>query len=198
MDLISSVRYDGLYRKIYREKGIEAMLEMVYYDSIDSLSEEEMQELRKAIEDYAMGSYKIQVYSINQPITILGHTFSGLNDIIRHIELSSSNRRFSKGLWCTVPLQFRETGGYADIHIGELYEKYPCFDAEDYANENRYYQNFIFRKQPVTQGDLEALYDLPQSTNFCKVTEQIPEDILPILYYKGEGSTMLLATKDDE
>ena len=141
---------------------------------------------------------KIKECSINQPITILGHTFKGLNDIIRHVELSSSNYRYRDGLWCNVPRQFKETGGYADIHIGELYEKYPCFDAEDYANENRYYQNFIFRKYPITNDDLETLYDLPQSTNFCKVTEQIPEEVLPILYYKGEGSTMLLATKDDE
>lgn len=141
---------------------------------------------------------KIKECSINQPITILGHTFNGLNDIISHVELSSSNRRFRDGLWCNVPSQFVETGGYADIHIGELYEKYPCFDAEDYANENRYYQNFIFRKQPVTNDDLETLYDLPQSTNFCKVTEQIPKEVLPMLYYRGEGSIMLLATKDDE
>ena len=31
--------------------------------------------------------------------------------------------------------------------------------------------------------------------NYCMVHENIPEENLPILYYKGDGKYMLLATK---
>lgn len=81
---------------------------------------------------------------------------------------------------------------------------YPCFDSEDYANEDRFYQNYylttdrekaerICRETSVSfdrecreRGE-KRLYPLLEP-RFC--ISKIEEHHLPYIYYHGEGSTM--------
>ena len=80
-----------------------------------------------------------------------------------------------------------------EIHVGELWVPYPCFDSDDYANENRTYQNFVFRERPITQDDMKRLSELPSNSNECRISEDIPAEMLPLAYYVGDGSTMMVA-----
>ena len=45
---------------------------------------------------------------------------------------------------------------------------------------------------------MEATFSIYHTGNFCMVNEQITPELLPILYYKGDGNYMLLATKKEE
>ena len=132
--------------------------------------------------------YDIQCYNIKDKITVLGHTFDGLEDVIKHRELIG--KEFMRGFDCFAP---QNVNVYSDIHIGELYENYPIFDSYD-LGDDRTYQNYIFRKDEISRKEMEAAFAVYHRGNFCMVHEQIPEGMLPILYYSGEGNYMLLAT----
>lgn len=118
-------------------------------------------------------------------VTILGHTFNGLEDVIRHRAIIGKNRFM--GVECFRPSEINE---YTDIHIGELYESYPIFDSSD-LGDDRTYQNYIFRTVSVVETDMKETYGMPHGCNFCMVHENIPVHLLPILYYKGDGDYMI-------
>ena len=130
----------------------------------------------------------IQKVSINDDVEILGHVFHGLKDIQEHVEMSLY-RGYSRGR-----ADVRKARASCNIHVGEMWRPYPCFDAEDYANENRTYQNYILRERPITQGDMKALSKLPSKGNECRISECMPAEMLPLVYYVGDGDTMMVAT----
>lgn len=83
-------------------------------------------------------------------------------------------------------------------------KSYPCFDSEDYANENRSYQNYYFTtdrakaeqiceetevgydRQCREQGK-ERLYPVMEPMFSMS---RIEEKHLPYIYYHGEGNTL--------
>lgn len=75
-------------------------------------------------------------------------------------------------------------------HVAEIYERYPCFDAGDYACEDRYFQNYLFSRIPVTDSRFVEMLQLPVRSNCCMANENIPVEFLPIVYYDGEGNTV--------
>ena len=195
-DLMYIVIYNKYYRDFLRKHDLEALINKLEEESEGMFNGRDIEMFRARMQDYKVASYEIKICSTREPITILGHTFNGLHDIQRHCELENNDSSsLGNGEGCYVPKSFSETLPYPDIHIGQLWERYPCFDSYDYANEKRTYQNYIFKKTPISKEDIVKLHKLPATTNFCKVTDEIPEDLLPILYYVGEGDTMLLATK---
>ena len=130
----------------------------------------------------------IQNVSINNEMEILGHVFHGLKDIQEHVEMSLY-RSYSRG-----QADVRNAKARCNIHVGEMWMPYPCFDAEDYANEYRTYQNYILRERPITQDDMKTLSELPSKGNECRISECMPAEMLPLVYYVGDGDTMLVAT----
>ena len=130
----------------------------------------------------------IQKVSIKDDIEILGHIFHGLKDIQKYVEMSLY-KSYSHGL-----ANEREPQAGCHIHVGKMWTPYPCFDAEDFANENRTYQNYVFRQRPITQDDMKALSELPSRGNECRISECMPTEVLPIVFYVGDGDTMLVAT----
>jgi hypothetical protein len=81
------------------------------------------------------------------------------------------------------------------MEILEIYEKYPCFDIYDSINENRFYQNFFFSKKAFTAETVLKISKLPTYSNCCLCTEHIPEELLPMIYYCGEGEVLIMASK---
>lgn len=80
------------------------------------------------------------------------------------------------------------------VHIGCISRDYPKFDEFD-ASDNRQFQNYIFKTEPLTEEMMIEAHRIPARTNFCMVNEDIPESELPVLYYSGSGKYMFLATK---
>ena len=79
------------------------------------------------------------------------------------------------------------------VHVGELWMSYPSFDSSDFLYENRTYQNYILRERPITFEDMERLRILPSGMNAQRLSPSVPEDMLPMVYYVGDGDTMMVA-----
>lgn len=144
------------------------------------------------IEDYpdeSIGNLDIQVYAITEDVEILGHTFHGLEDIMAYREMSLCERYMSKDpATCVTP---RKRG---NIHVGEVWQSFPCFDSSDYDTENRSYQNYLVRNRPITHADMQKIRNLPTVGCLEKINERMPVDALPLVYYHGNGGFMLVAT----
>ncbi len=184
------VQYNVCYRDYLRAYGMEALIERLTEEAPDLRNETGS---LKYLWDWwtrkeQLADYDIQCYHINDKITILGHAFNGLEDIVRHRAIIG--KEFFSGFECFTPNEINE---YPDVHIGELYDNYPTFDSYD-VGDDRTFQNYIFRTKPITEDDMKEAFKTSHRCNFCMVHEDIPIQSLPILYYKGEGEYMLLAT----
>ena len=187
------VQYNICYRDYLRKNGIEGLIELLIREAPRLKNEvESLQYLRDWWNrQKRLADYDIQCYHINDMVTILGHTFNGLEDVIRHRAIIGKNRFM--GVECFRPSEINE---YTDIHIGELYESYPIFDSSD-LGDDRTYQNYIFRTVSVGETDMKETYGMPHGCNFCMVHENIPVHLLPILYYKGDGDYMIIAANKE-
>lgn len=188
--LAEIVQYNICYRDYLREFGIKSLADRLIGESAelkdDKAALDYLYEWRQ--EEQHIADYDIQCYNIKDDITILGHTFHGLKDIIGHRGIIG--KEFFSGFECFTP---EKTEKYPDIHIGEIYQNYPIFDSYD-LSDDRTYQNYIFRNKAISEEDMRVAFQIPHESNFRMVHENIPQELLPILYYSGDGKYMLLAT----
>lgn len=145
---------------------------------------ESLQSLSNTGRDVQRG---IRKCSIKDDVEVLGHVFHGLQDIKHHVEMSLY-RNYTRGEADKCEPELK-----CDVHVGEMWMPYPCFDSEDFFNENRTYQNYIFRRNPITQDDMRKLSELPSGCNECRISENMPVEMLPMIFYVGDGETMILA-----
>ena len=129
---------------------------------------------------------RVKEYAITDDVEILGHVVHGLDDIKQYVEMSLY-KSFSRG-----EATKQEPAESCEVHVGEMWMPYPCFDSEDAMYENRTYQNYILRRRPITQEDMKRLSELPSGSNECRISDKVPLNMLPLLYYEGDGSTMIL------
>ena len=188
--LCEIVQYNTCYRNHLRRHGVEDLIVRLTEEA-PQLKEEKvlLHRLREWAAEEKLADYDIQCYNIKDKVTILGHSFNGLKDIREHVELYG--RDGYDGLHCWSPT---EVEPYEDVHVGHFYESYPIFDSSDLCDD-RTYQNYIFRAAPITEADMKEALRISHGINFSMVHETISEENLPILYYKGDGKYMLLATK---
>jgi len=130
--------------------------------------------------------------SVETPVVIMGHVFPNLRAI-----------RMAVGKYARVadPLFGRRNifdGEPKDcpdgLYVLQLYDPYPCFDSEDYANEDRDYCNYFFSDKPFTNQQIEQLAHVKSEMNSRIINEQTPEWAFPAVYYSGDGSKMIIAT----
>ena len=124
--------------------------------------------------------------SIHDDVKILGHVFHGLKDIHAYVEMAKCDGGISEAYDC-------ESEKKGKVHVGELWMRYPCFDSSDFMYENRSYQNFILRDRPITSSDMIRLEQLPSHIDALRIDASVPEDMLPMVYYVGDGDTMIVA-----
>ena len=187
--LPSIVQYNKCYRDYLRQYGVDKLIERLTKEApLLKENPKFLEFLREWVQNHPLADYDIQCYSIRDKVTILGRTFDGLKDIRANVECYGGE--FNESLTC-----YQSTDDYSqdDVHIGYLYSSYPIFDSFD-VGDDREYQNYIFKSQPITEADMNAAFKISHRFNFCMVHEHIPESSLPILYYSGEGQYMLLAT----
>lgn len=178
-----------MYRDHLREYGVDALIDRITGE-VPELSDEveALDYLRGWADKEKLASYDIQCFNIKDTVTINGHEFNGLEDVIKHVELVG--KEFFSGFECHA---IDGADVCSDVRVGELYQNYPIFDSYD-IGDDRTYQNYIFRRGVITVQDMESANSIYHKGNFCMVHERIPSVMLPILYYSGEGDYMLLAT----
>ena len=81
------------------------------------------------------------------------------------------------------------------IYVGRDCKRHPCFDAEDYASEDRFYWNFVFAKsQEGLDARLAELKKTSPQSNYCKFSNALA----PMVYWAGDDFYDVLVTDDIE
>ncbi len=79
------------------------------------------------------------------------------------------------------------------VYVGKDCKRYPCFDAEDYASEDRFYWNFVFAKsQEELETRLANLKKISPEGNYCKFSEALA----PMAYWSGDSFYDVTITDD--
>ena len=136
----------------------------------------------------------IREIPVSSRIRILDHVFNGLQEIRNAVEAYSridSGLSANSRLWRTEPKK-----PVPDIHIVMIYEPYPCFDSDDYCNENRDYCNYFFSARPFTDDDINRLAEMRHGANYQMVTDGMDQDVLPAVYHNGDSDKMTIATME--
>ena len=182
------IQYNIVMRDMLRQKGIEGLLDEIFtIVPKNSISPLTIRYITKYWTENPIADYDIQMYHIDDDITILGHTFHGLQGVRQHCEMLASQ---GSHLLC---FPTKEHVPLENIHVGMIDKSYPKFDSYDYS-DTRCYENYIFAPQPITKEQMLQYANIKQESNYCMVHEHIPAENLPILYYVGEGPYMVLAT----
>lgn len=170
-----------------REIGLRELLnELKAIHPLDKL-DEIFNEFYKESNDVVVSDFDIQLYHKDEAIKLWGQEIGNLEKIKNCSEINVHYR----GVQRTKEEKEIDWG----FHVGDTSQLYPCFDSEDWASEDRYYQNYIIRKSPITDDEMQAFFEIKARYNFTRLHERTPADMLPILYYKGEGDFMLLGTR---
>ena len=113
----------------------------------------------------------------NATVEVMGVKFFGVREMIRY----ARSERPKYG-----------------VYVGEDSERYPCFDYEDYATENRYYTNLVFAdSREELERKLNRLRSMNKpSCNYNKLTANLH----PMAYWRGDNSDDVIFTEegDDE
>lgn len=149
--------------------------------------EEQFERFQNQYSDDYIGNLDIQVYSVIEDFQVFDQTLHGLDDILAYNEISIGVKHTSAS--------YEKPEKRGEVHVGQLWERYPCFDLSDYASEDRFYQNYIIRKKPIRETDMLQLKELPPFDDCRKISERIALDMLPMAYYVGTGGFMLVATQ---
>lgn len=184
------VYYNIEHRDMLRKMGIEAYVEYLKNKcplfATDTRAIDAMYQMWETEEQVA--NYDIQCYHIRDKVTVLGHTFNGLKDIKSHCSIIG-HYHYAEAIISKVKREPLD-----GLYVGQLYDSYPILDHYD-LGDDRTYQNYFFRNHLIKKSDLLTAMDrISCYFNFCMVHELIPEELLPILYYRGDGNYMLLAT----
>ena len=192
VELDRFIQYNIVMRDMLRQKGIEGLLDEIFAivpkDNISALT---IRYITKYWTENPIADYDIQMYHIDDDITILGHTFHGLNSVRQHCEMIAS---MGSQLYC---FPTKEHIPLENIHVGVIDKSYLKFDSYDYS-DTRCYENYIFIPEAITKEQMQQYANIKLESNFCMVHEKIPAEYLPILYYVGEGPYMILATKKSQ
>ena len=186
------LKYNICYRDYLRKHGLENLMKRIICDIPELKNEEKtIQSIRVWYEGEGkeLAGYDIQCYNIKDTITILGHEFHGLEDVIAHRTAYARIGHSDISINSCSPKKH-----LPGFYVSEFYATYPVFDSYD-IGDDRTYQNYIFTNEPIDDEKLKEIAEIRHNYNYCMVHENIPEHLLPILYYRGDGDYMILAQK---
>lgn len=180
------------YRDYLRNYGIETFIMRLVAD-VPELKEDHklLHSLREWYEEEGktLSGYDIQCYNIKDTITVMGHEFHGLEDVIAHRSAYGRIGYSYMSLNECTPKKIAP-----NLYVSEFYASYPIFDSYD-IGDDRTYQNYVFTNAPISGEKVKEIAEVRHNYNYCMVHERIPDQLLPILYYCGDGDYMILATK---
>lgn len=189
-DLAAMVLYNVQYRDCLRNEGMEGLKARVQREAPVLVGQEKvMRGMEEWVQRHLpLADFDIQCYNIHDVVTIEGFDFCGWQDVHDHIELMATKRVDHFDVWSREP---KSTVG--PVHVGCLYASYPVFDSSDWGDD-RTYDNYLIRRHPITESEMEELAKVEYTANYQRVNECLPDSLLPVLYYRGDGDCMLLAT----
>ena len=192
------VMYNIRFRDCLRMHGIEGVIKMLIDEAPAIAQETKALETLRSKWTHRMNEhiadYDIQCLPKNGRICINGCWFEGLKDIEAQVEISGTPGYLFRSWYKREEYRHNPLG----LHVGNIWRSYPKFDSSD-ASDGRCYNNYVFSKTPLTEEMMEDYCSrIKASFDSCMVHENIPADLLPILYYDGDSDCVLLATAKDK
>lgn len=187
-------QYNVYYRKYCREHGIDETVELMLREAPALRGDKKaINEIYRRYDDIEqLGDYDIQCYNIQDTIELFGKKIHGLEQLHDCSEIFVGEYYSKPDVWRPE----KERPSIEGLHIGQMYMSYPKFDSSDWGDD-RTYQNYIIRDHPIGNVEMFRFHDLPSGSNAIRVHEHIPESMLPMVYYSGDGNYMLVATKKE-
>lgn len=182
------IQYNVMFRDYLRTNGPDALIELLCEMAPAFRNETEaIAKLKKKMLEWGpLGNYDIQCLSVDDEFSVLGHEFKGLDEVRSSVEIHQRSERY-----CLKTNNYIILNG---IHIACNYEPYPTFDSFDSADD-REYCNYFFLSRRFNRSDLKMIDSMKTYGNNNKVSEYMEcVSEMPVLYYEGDGSSMLLVT----
>lgn len=171
------------FGRFYETVGTEAFRQETEKMVMDIISDD-CKTIKKRIEDEGISIIdpvlapknvqgKVLCLPDNCTLSLLGQTFEGADGLKDYVREQTDN---------------------SQPYIIDRCQRFPCFDSEDYASEYRFYRNFLICQDKQEADDkLNRMKQLPHSINFCLVSNELPDDMRPMVYYADESMTLMLA-----
>lgn len=139
----------------------------------------------------------LKQYPANGPIVVAGVTYSNIKEIM---QLANASAEISSFFGLQIERVADEKKHFKDgWNCARLYQPYPCFDSDDYAGENRRYNNYVLRRGEITDELIhDIVNDVPCKINYNMANVQAPARYMPIVYHDGGRDTVVVAEAVDE
>ena len=183
------VLYNVRYRDILRAEGIDGILKTLFAEApAFRYQTNAIQYLCSSVDRHGrLADYDIQCLSIGDAFQVHGREFNGLDEVKGKVDWylrDGGEPRAAR------PQGFR----FNPLHILCNYEPYPIFDSSDWGDD-RTYCNYFFLNRQFQPSDFKEITGIKPDGNSCKAHERLPHTgECPLLYYPGDGKTMLLVT----
>lgn len=176
--------YNRPMRDVIREKGIGYVADKLLGIAPDDKDlTAEMEKIVRKFEGMQLADFDIQILPITAPLCFYGQSIT-YRELMDCCEVT---RRI--GRWTSTRERKNEK-----LHVANVYEPYPCFDAEDYASETRDYDNLFISDSPFTEVDCLEIEKFPHAYNYRYIVESLPAKYLPAVYRDGDSRFMFVAT----
>lgn len=176
--VVELLSYSVYYRALLKAYSCDELMQILTDEAPELLNQIEAPMLKNSIEKTktSMGPDNIVFRDCNSSVMLNGTTFKGINDIKKQWKEQKSNENQS---------------------IIAAYDRFPCFDSYDCANENRYYWNFWFCNTQELETVQQLIEKQQHISDYCFLTEKLPRLLTPMVYYKDESKVMLVASNSN-
>ena len=183
------VLYNVRYRDILRQKGVDGILETLFAEAPAFRHQTNViQYLCSSVDRHGrLADYDIQCLSVQDTFRVHGREFHGLDEVKGKVDWYLRNGGEPQAVR---PQGFR----FDPLRILCNYEPYPIFDSSDWS-DGRTFCNYFFLMRQFHLPDFKQIGSMWNDWNFCKAHERLPRvGECPLLYYPGDGESMLLVT----
>lgn len=194
------VLYNICYRDILRNYGFEELKQRMLAEAPRLANDSMAMKALETLRDFEIAPFDIQCLPCDSVLSFFGIEVNGLQALKQAVGISTqywhtNNPYLLKGAFRPGIHRNKPEKTIKGLYIAEIYERYPCFDSDDYANENRYFQNFFISRTPFSDDKLLAYMKNKATTNVCMVRDDLSLQSLPAVYYVGEENYMLVANE---
>lgn len=181
------VLYNVPIRDVIRKRGMSYVAQrLLSFVPTDEQLTAEMERIERRMKDMQLADFDIQLLPVSVPLFFFGKSVT-LRDLKMCCEIA---RRV--GRW-TSTYERKNTS----LHVADVFEPYPCFDAEDYGCESRDYDNYFVSDKPFTEADCLEIEKLPHAMDYRFVVDKLPAKYLPVVYRDGNSRLLYVATAKD-
>lgn len=165
-----------------RQNGISKVATtLLQYTKKSKIFEARLENIVEHFNNKQLADFDIQILPITAKLKLYGKLVN-YEELTEHVEITKQiGGDFSEG---------KEN----DMHVAVLYDRYPCFDSYDYANERRCYMNLFVSDHRFTKDDCEEIEKQPCMMDCCYVNEKLDAKYLPAIYRDGDSRFMYVAT----